>query len=522
MSHEQPSATQWQRLSGRIIWVDLAQIVVTQLPLVVAVLLMNRTAAAGQLWPLIGLAALGLIGAVFDAVRWLVTRYRVTPSYVELKTGVVFRRHRSIQRDRIRSIDTEAKLRHRVAGLRVVTIGAGQQSTAGEAALDLDALVAADAQTLRQRLLTTELQHTIADDAEASRAVDTHDEAAGIDRDAPLQVFARFRPGWVVYNVFNIWAYAVALGLVWGAWWLLSALNLDVTSWIVGALDWESIGWVGTTVIALLVVGLVGVIGMAVSYFTEFWKFELSRVRGPESTELRTSQGLFTTREVNRDESRIRGFQISQPLFWRWMGVTDTNVITTGLSLWSMNQPAAILPRVPLKYAHRVVADIMAPEVSPFGTPLTKHPRAALRRRLWWATVTTLVLGAVLAVLATEAVIAFEVLWVLAALWPLALVGAVIAYRALGHTITGSYLVVRSGLWNRSTAALQREATSTIVIRESLFQRRLGLKTVSAMTAAGYGGYDAPDLHTDDGLEFASQAAPGILDEFLEDRTVDA
>lgn len=520
MSRKQTLPIPWQRLSGRIIWVDLVQIVVTQLPLLIAIWLMNSSPEAGQLWPLIGLAAFGLIGAVFDAIRWLVTRYRVTPSYVELKTGLLFRRHRSIQRDRIRSIDTEAKLRHRLAGLRVVAIGAGQQASTDEAALDLDALVAADAHALRQRLLTTEIRDANVE-TEVREDAEVLPESDETDRDAPLHVFARFRAGWVVYNVFNIWAYVVALGLVAGTWWLLSALNIDVSGWIVGALDWQSIGWVGSTAIALVVVGLIGVLGMAVSYFTEYWNFELSRVRGPESTELRTSQGLFTTREVNRDESRIRGFQISQPLFWRWMGVTDTNVITTGLSLWSMSQPAAILPRVPLTHAHRVTADIMAPEASPFEVPLTKHPRAALRRRLWWATVITLIVGGGILLLVTDDVVAVEVLWGVAAFWLLALAGAFIAYRSLGHAITGPYLVVRSGLWNRSTVALQREATSTIVIRESLFQRRLGLKTVSAMTAAGYGGYDAPDLHSDDGLAFAINAAPGLLDEFLQDHAAD-
>lgn len=513
MSMNHTATPEWHRLSARIIWVDLAQIIVTQLPLFVAILIMDGTPNTGQLWPLIALAGFGLLGAIADAIRWVVTRYRVTATYVELKTGVIFRRHRSIQRDRIRSIDTEAKLRHRVAGLRLVKIGAGQQSSADESALELDALSAADAQTLRQRLLTAEIRHKMsAEDGAADIAVDDPDDTT---QPTPLQVFARFRPGWVVYNVFNIWAYAVAMGLVGAAWWLVTTLDIDPTGWIVGLLDWQSIGWVGTTVIALLAVGIVGVLGMAVSYFTEFWKFELSRVQGPESTELRTTQGLFTTREVNRDENRIRGFQISQPLFWRWMRVTDTLVITTGLSLTSMSQPAAILPRVPLPVAHSVVAQIIAPEANPFDVPLTGHPRAALRRRLWWATVTTLFIGVVLVVLVSEAILKVEIFWGLGVFWLLALAGAVIAYRALGHTITGRYLVVRSGLMNRATYALHRSAVSTIVVKESIFQRRLGVRTVSAMSAAGYGIYEAPDVAARDSLSLAVQAAPGVLDEFI-------
>ena len=504
----------WQRLSGRIIWVDLVQVSVTQLPLFIAILLMNAAPQAGQLWPLIALAAVGLIGAVADAVRWLVTRYRITPSYLELKTGILFRQHRSIQRDRIRSIDTEAKLRHRIARLRVVTIGAGQQSSTHEAAIALDALTADDARALRERLLTTEVRHAMADTA--LDVPSEHIESEESDPGAPLQVFARFRPGWVIYNIFNIWAYVVAIGLVFGGWWILSAVGIDPTGWIMGLADWGGIGWFGTILLAVAVVGIVGVIGMAVSYFTEYWNFELARVRGPESTELRTTQGLFTTREVNRDEGRIRGYQLSQPFFWRWLGVTDTYVITTGLNLWSMNQPAAILPRVPWRVAHRATSAILAPEASPFDAELTKHPRAALRRRLWWATASTLAIATILSALILEGAIGVAWLWIPAACWPIALGGAVVAYRALGHVIAGPYVVLRSGLMNRSTEALQRNAVSTIAIRESLFQRRLGLRTVTTMSAAGYGSYAALDMDASQSLTFATQAAPGILDEFLD------
>src|SRR5699024_6510832 len=164
----------------------------------------------------------------------------------------------SIQRDRIRSIDTEAKLRHRIAGLRVVTIGAGQQATADEAALELDALVAADARALRERLLSSEQAHVVNGD-ELLEDEESHEEVAGADRDTPLQVFARFRPGWVVYNIFNVWAYLVALGLVGGAWWILSTLNIDAVGWLMNLFDWGSIGWIGTTVIVVVAVGLVGV-----------------------------------------------------------------------------------------------------------------------------------------------------------------------------------------------------------------------------------------------------------------------
>lgn len=107
--------------------------------------------------------------------------------------------------------------------------------------------------------------------------------------------------------------------------------------------------------------------------------------------------------------------------------------------------------------------------------------------------------------------------WADAGLLPLAILGAVIAYRALGHTIAGPSVVMRSGLMTRTTTALQRNAVSAIEIRESLLQRRLGLRTIATMTAAGDGAYESPDMAADTAVDFANSASAGLLDPFLVD-----
>ena len=109
--------------------------------------------------------------------------------------------------------------------------------------------------------------------------------------------------------------------------------------------------------------------------------------------------------------------------------------------------------------------------------------------------------------------------WLSIAVLVLGVLGAVIAYRALGHALVGPYLVLRSGLWSRSTSALERKAVSTIVIRQSLLQQRLGLATVTAATAAGWGGYQAVDVSAADAPDLATEAAPGLLSAFLDEVT---
>jgi putative membrane protein len=495
----------WLRLSQRMIWVDLAQTVLSLTPTALAVWVFGVDASWDSLWPLVLVGAFGVLGAVRNVLRWIFTRYRITEDYVERRTGILVRRYRSVRRDRIRSVDITARLRHRVAGLRVVLVGAGQQLAAGESALTLDAVVRADAESLRRELLASP------EEPEAARRA-VRGSALGETED---RVLARFRPWWVVYNVVSVWGFVTAAGLLWGAYWLGATFGIDLVAWVRGLVDWDALGKPATIAIGVLVTGAIGAVGMAVSFFTTHWGFELARVPGEKSTQLRTRQGLFTTREVNRDDRRLRGVQLGEPLLWRWMGMADTQVITTGLSVWSTSQPATILPRGPVSVARPVTHAILGADPDPLAVPLARHPGGALRRRLWWATATSGVVTAVLWWLAANGAVPPAAVWWGAVLWVLALAGAVVAWRALGHAIAGDHLVVRSGLLSRATTVLRRDAVSTVALRESVLQRRLGLRTVSAMTAAGWGVYEAPDVATEEALAFAVRAAPGLLDPFL-------
>lgn len=556
---EPPSGSDvpWLRLSGRMIWVDLAQTALSLTPVALAVWVFRVSPGAGALWPVIGVAVFGVLGAVADVLRWIFTRYRVTDTYLERRTGIVVRRYRSVRRDRIRSVDTDARLRHRVSGLRVVKVGAGQQATSGESALSLDAITRQDAAGLRALLLRRGGPHGQRNGLEAQGAVrgraplepaspahapaeqvsperaptqDVSPQHATTPDAAPEQrephgapgrdaaddhaeVFAHLRLGWVVYNMVAWWGYLMAIGLLWGAYWLASTFGVDLGDLVLGAADWEALGWARTAAIAVLAVGLVGVVGLTVNFFTAHWRFELARVPGEDGTVLRTTQGLLRTREVSRADSRVRGLMISEPVLWRWMGMADTELITTGLSIWTGS--STILPRGPVSVARPVAARVLEVDPSPFDTPLRSHPRRALRRRLWWASTASLGVAGTLWWLARTDVVPYAALWSLAGVVPLLLLGAVIAYRALGHAISGRYVVLRSGLVSRRTTTLQRSAVSTIALRQSLLQRRLGLMTVSTMTAAGWGGYDAPDLDAREAPDFANRASAGLLEPFL-------
>ncbi|APU19961.1 PH domain-containing protein [Actinoalloteichus sp. GBA129-24] len=521
----------WRRLDLRMVWIDLLMMVLSLVPFVLATVVFDVVIDESAIWPTAILGVVGVGSALADLLRWVKTRYRITDERVEYRSGLLVRTYRSVRRDRIRSIDTTAKLRHRVFGLRVVDVRAGAQAAAGEAELVLDAVSRAEAEALRRELTGVGTRERAADaagetgpgpadavpatspprlDAEPGDGVPLGAQAA--DSAGPETLLSSFRPQWLVHNVFSVWGFVAAAGLLWGAHWLSVSFGLDLTGDVVTFVDGLNLPVVTLVLLGIVAAGVLGSIALTVNFFAENWRFRLSRVPGAQSTVLHTSQGLFKTREINRDDRRLRGVEISEPLFLRWLRTADTTVISTGLSEGSTseNAAAAILPRVPVAEARRVAGAVLGDD-RPFATRPIRHPRAALRRRAGWAVVVTALVAGLLAWLGATVPVIPDCAWQAGlGVLPIGLLCAVVTYRSLGHALVGDHLVTRSGL-TRTTAVLRREAVIGWTIRQSVLQRRLGLMTVGATTAAGYGLYAAVDLGSPEALRFARSATPELL-----------
>jgi putative membrane protein len=135
-----------------------------------------------------------------------------------------------------------------------------------------------------------------------------------------------------------------------------------------------------------------------------------------------------------------------------------------------------------------------------------------------WAVYAVLALAGVLAVLGLLlTTVLLHLAWITAVvLLPVAIALALDAYRNLGHGLSGDYLVTRYGGGSRNTVALVRGGVIGWTVRRSPFQRRAGLMTLSATTAASKGEYFIRDVGESEGLAFAEEAVPGLLTPFLE------
>jgi putative membrane protein len=485
-----PALPDWQRLDARMLAVTPLRQLAGFLPVVLVVLVVGARDLDGRFY---GLLAAILAVVLAGIARWFTTRYRVTDERVELRSGLLFRRRRSVPRDRIRTVDLTAGPVHRLFGLAVLNIGTGQRTEGTDAGeMSLDAVSAAEADRLRRRLL--------------ERAAVTQPEAQA----PPEQVIARLDWSWLRYAPLTT-SSLVAVGAVAGAAGQLAGdLGVDPTDVdaINGAreqLDTAPL-WLGATVFAVFVL-IVAVLGSILIFVEGWWGFRLVREAGGT---LRVRRGALTTRSISLEESRMRGVEISEPLLLRVGRGGRLAAIATGLGGSRGEGRGTLLPPAPVTEAHRVAAAVLAEAAAPTTAPLRRHPAAALRRRLLRGA-----LPVPVAVVLWLLPVASWIPWVVVALLPLTLLLAVDAYRNLGHGLTQRYLVTRHGAGVRRCAALQRSGVIGWTVSQSVFQRRAGLVTLVATTAAGSGGYAVHDVVTSDGLAVAEAAVPGLLAPFL-------
>jgi putative membrane protein len=457
--------------------------------------------ASGTSWP-VALAwvvpgAALVVGAVvlLEVVRLRTTSYRVTESRVEMHTGVLFKRRRSLARERIRSVDLAANPLERVFGLTKVKVGTGETGSGSgsttEQTLTLDSVHKTEADRLRLELLR-------------------RGAAAESDTEGRL---ATWEPGWLKYAPLSFLTpmlAGVAVGAVFQVadWFGKGGLPVEITADLVreyGA--WTVLG------LGLAILLAFGAVASLALQGEAWWQHRLDREPGGT---LRVRRGLMVARSLSLEEERIRGVEIVEPLGVRTAGAGRLDVVAIGLKTNEEGSDlSTLVPAAPLEKTLAAAEAV----IGPVDVDLTPHPRAALHRRVRWAAVTVL--------LCAGLAVAAHLLWAMPALLSAAVVLAAVltsafavwtafdSYASLGHATTARYLVSRRGSTRRATVHLDRSGIIGWRLQQSVFQRRMGLMTLDATTAAGRGHYEVIDADEHEILDFADAAVPDLLRPFL-------
>jgi putative membrane protein len=473
----------------------------------------------GGWWPLI---AAGVVMAL-SVTRWFTTRFRITPVQVQLRHGLLRRQTVSAPLDRVRTVDVTAHPLHRALGLARVVIGTGMSDRKRHGGLTLDGLPSSAALALRAELLHWRGVEPVPADspvpgapAGAASAPDASAVLPMPPPPAPEVELARLDPRWIRYAPFTLSGAITGLALLGFGWRVISEGDVHLSR--IGVA--RSTGhWLQThgvlldaAAVLVLVAAFIAVASTA-GYLLAFWNFRLSRHSGGS---LHVSRGLLTTRATSIERRRLAGAELSEPLLLRAVGGARCLAIATGLRVGRGSERGGemLAPPAPARTVV-AIAGVVLDDQTPFTIPLVPHPPAAKRRRLLRAYATAALAIATVAGAWTlfgipgRGWLAALVLLLLA--WPL----GVDRWRSLGHALTDRYVVTRYGSLVRRRCVVAREAVIGWNLRASWFQRRQGVATLVATTAAGRQGYRITDLPPADAVRFASTSTPGLLEQFL-------
>lgn len=485
--------TDWRRLSPRMLLVhpviELGKAVPALLGLFVA------GGGSGSIWGSVGAAVV----TAFALLRWVTTRFRITQDQVQLRRGLVRRTTLAAPRDRVRTVDVTAHLLHRVLGLAKVAIGTGTSDRKGRGRLVLDGLSTEAAGRLRVELL--------------------HRDAAGpVSIDAGVAIeheIVRLDPVWIRYAPFSLSGAITGLALLGFALRINNEAHLNLGR--SGPLHEMGDQLRRTSLaldIAAIALGVVVFVALAstVGYVLAFWNFRLSRHSGGT---LHVTRGLITSRATSIERRRLHGAEISEALLLRTVGAARCLAIATGLRVGRGAERGGelLLPPAPRAQALRVAADVLGTH-APFTSTLQRHGAAARRRRLVRAVAGSTVLVAIIATVCLIAGISGYVGFALLALPVLAVPLGIDRYRSLGHCLAEGYVVVSFGSLVRRRSAIGCDGVIGWNFHSTFFQRRLGLTTLTATTAAGKQHYEIYDVSQQEARSFAEQATPGLIEQF--------
>jgi putative membrane protein len=140
--------------------------------------------------------------------------------------------------------------------------------------------------------------------------------------------------------------------------------------------------------------------------------------------------------------------------------------------------------------------------------PLRAHGHTATRRRWTRALALPAVIAVALLFLPGQAPA-----WIWAAWAVLIVCAALVAHdrsRSLGHRVDDGWLVARAGSLHRRRDCIAAPGIIGWTVRQTLMQRRVGVATLIAATAAGVKRYEVIDVPADLAWSVAMQASPWV------------
>lgn len=423
-------------------------------------------------WGGIGLIGLMLIGTVVTLLlRYFSFRYSIQGRDLVTSEGIIGRKERHIPLEQIHEIRIEQNVLQRVFDV----VEAVVETAGGEGAeAKLSVLSRSDAENLRSAVASRSAHKNISTLAQPEniqarpesiiRKLDLRDLILhGLTSNHFLSALAIFGALWAFVNEVlpnTVFQYI--------AKYLKVAVGEMAHQGLQGAILIASVAFIVAMVVGLLV----SVVGSVVLFFD----YTLSRRAG----ELYRSYGLLTRRASSVPQRRIQVLKIEETMIRRWFGLATIRADVSGSKKEHEDDnkgrdvmlPIAMrdeLPELLTEFFPQLAHDeVKWKNVSPL----------AIRRHTIVSTVfILLIVGGIFA--ATKSLFSLVFLLFI----PLVYWLNVKSYREFGYALGTQFFRTRKGWLGRALHIVPLEKSQVIVVRQSPFERRLGLATLSIDTA---------------------------------------
>ena len=486
----------WQRLSWRMLLVYPLGMLTRLLPLFLISLWLGSNRS--NYWFEIIVVSLVILSGV---LRWLSTSYQVGRTHIILKKGFFSRQVVTVARQRIRSVDTESDLFHRVLKVSIVEVGTGRADSGKSDAerFRLDAIDTTLVDPLRDELL----KHRRAMDP----SLDVEDEEQWGSKYG--EDIARWKVTWSRFAPFSFIGFGVLFSL-WLITWQMGDMHDRIMDLAVveGTIDWlDSLGqpwaFVGKGVAIWLVAGVLAIITYAIRY----GKYALTD-RGQL---LYVQNGILRRKHIALDKARLRGVEMRLPVYLRMLGGGRLEPIMTGTKKGAT--ASTLLPQAPIADVRRVAIRILG-DSTPVTVPLRRHPWKASRRRITRGLLPFWIVAGIIVLVRIDSGPSADIWvhWGIPAALVFFVVLSVDRIRMLGHALLPEMLVTSNGSWTAKRSVLEADGIIGWTVTQSVFQRTARVATVSAATPAGNGVYSVVDIDADEAWALAEALTPGITD----------
>lgn len=454
----------------------------------------NPDVSGGAL--LTGTAVLAVVVGVVRVLGWLRHTYEFSGGRIIEKSGIVSRRERALEVERIQQVDIDRTILDRLVGTSELRMETAADS--GDSELTLRVVTEAEADRLRSLL----------DQRIGAATATAASVAAGVGPAAPRTVTQAEelvsvplpRVALAAVTGPRLLAVPAAIAAVFGL--VAEAVAPDEIVDTAGdAVAGLSIG-IAVIVFIALVIGSILIAGVA--GIVRDGGFTMA-LRGDD---LLVRRGLTTTRSATVPMRRVQRVTVRRRWLQQALGYASVTVHSAGgagggdsSQQLDRSLTVPLLPEAEVDaLVHRLLRVDTSPELRP-------HPPQARRRAVVRGLLGTLALTVPLTVLAV--VLDLPALWAGAVVvLVLGGVGGFLAYDKLASGADEHVVAGRTGLFGTTTELSPLHKTQGTNVRSSFFQRRLGLASLHVHVAGPAGGITLQDL----GGQTAHRLAPTLID----------